>query len=256
MKKLLITFAIFVVLVSGACGKEMEQKKAQVEKAGKVANLATKSFLPSPYVGKIRPLRCLSNSLILVQFNGLNFGKSKSAEELEFMARMFRDADLIVIEEVSTDGTGARAISQLADYLNRTGNKWLYSDSDSTHQSSKKEKYGYLWNDSRIHAVREKPTLISSLSGVLMREPAKMTFIFNGKSFDVFSFHLVPTKDKPINEVVALSRNPEIFSANNVFVVGDFNLDHQKMKNVFEDRLGFRHQIEGRTSLKKSVVEG
>lgn len=256
LKKLLIIFAIFVALVSGACGKETEQKSVQVEKAGKVANLTTKSFLPSPYVGEIRPLRCLPNSLILVQFNGLNFGKSKSAEELDFMAKMFRDVDLIAIEEVSTDGTGAKAVYLLKDFLNRTGNKWLCSVSDPTHKSSKMEKFGFLWKDSRVQAVRDKAVLISSLSGDLMREPAKMTFRVDGKIFDLFSFHLVPTKDKPINEVEALGRNPEIFSANNIFVVGDFNLGHKKLDKVFEDQLGFRHQIEGRTSLKNKVDKG
>lgn len=256
MKKLLIIFAIFVALVSGACGKETEQKKVQVEKAGKVANLATKSLLPSLYVGKIRPLRCLPNSLILVQFNACNFGRSKSDAELVFMAKMFCTTDLIAIEEISTSNFGAQAVAKLSDELNRTGGKWDYAVSDSTHESNGRERYAFLWRSDRIEAFPHKPILVKQFAGDLEREPAKMTFRIAGKIFEVFSFHLVPTNKNPLNEVEVLGVNPEIFSGQNCFLVGDFNLGNKELNQVFERQLNFQHQIEGKTSLKKKNSKG
>ena len=142
MKKLLVALLVFALFFNFGCKRENEKREVS-NFAPSVKVQAAQSG--SPYVSRIKSLRCAKNSLVLVQFNGGNFGKSKSAGELEFMARMFREADLITIQEVSTSDFGARAIAQLDDCLNRTGSKWDYTVSNSTHPSTGKEKFGFLW---------------------------------------------------------------------------------------------------------------
>ncbi|MFZ2193276.1 MAG: endonuclease/exonuclease/phosphatase family protein [Candidatus Moraniibacteriota bacterium] len=252
MKKISIFLLILALLFGTGCQKETTEKNSKV-----LTTAATQTNqAKSPYVTKIIRLNGARNSLVLVSFNGGNFGKSKSAEELEFIAEMFREADLIAIQEVSTSDFGAQAVARLADDLNRKGNKWDYVISNSTHKSKGRERFGFLWKTRRINALPRSANLINSLEDSLEREPAKMFFKVNDKSFSLMSFHLVPTKKNPLNEVIALGHNPDVFPANNAIIVGDFNLGHEKLNSVFENQLNFRHQIEGKTSLKSKLKDG
>lgn len=69
-----------------------------------------------------------SNGLILAQvrvvsWNLQNLGKSKSGDEIAFMANTLRDFDVIALQEVIAGYGGAQAVARLAGELNRTGAK-------------------------------------------------------------------------------------------------------------------------------------
>lgn len=209
-----------------------------------------------PYVEKISRAGYPKESLVLVSWNACNFGRSKSAETIAYMAKLLREADVVALQEVSTSEFGAQAVAKLSDELNRTGAKWDYLVSDATHESPGKERFAFLWRTSRIQAKPRKAILTAGLSGVLEREPAKVNFNIGDKAFTLASFHLVPTAKHPEEEARALSENPAEFSESNTILVGDFNLGHKRLDPFFENQLQFRHQIEGKTSLKAKTGQG
>lgn len=241
MKKLIFSsiFICLTIVIVTFCNTKVNSTETQINK-----NQCT-------YVTEIPKKRIYKNTIRLCSFNACNFGKSKSNEELQFIAKLLRNTDIICIQEVSTSTFGAQAIAKLSDELNRTGAKWYYKTTESTHESDSKERYGFLWR-SNIQ-ISKKPTVVKSLADKLEREPGKITFKINGKLIEIFSFHLVPTKKKPINEVIRVSGN-DIFKTDTIqILLGDFNLSAKSIKPYFENKLGFKHQIEGKTSLKRKL---
>ena len=55
----------------------------------------------------------------LLSWNLENFGKSKSAAEISFIANTIKNFDIIAVQEVVAGDGGAQAIARLADDLNR-----------------------------------------------------------------------------------------------------------------------------------------
>ena len=54
----------------------------------------------------------------LLSWNLENFGKSKSDQEIAFIANTIKDYDIITIQEVVAGNGGAQAVVKLADELN------------------------------------------------------------------------------------------------------------------------------------------
>lgn len=93
----------------------------------------------------------------LCSWNIENIGKSKSEENLEFIANTLRNIDVVAIQEVVAGYGGVQAISKLADKLNRKGAQWDYVISNPTTGSSyKTERYAYLWKTDKVN-LKGKP---------------------------------------------------------------------------------------------------
>lgn len=67
-----------------------------------------------------------------VSWNIQDFGKTKSYDELEEIAELLRDADIVAIQEVVSGFGGAQAVAKLTDILNRKGTQWDYVISNPT----------------------------------------------------------------------------------------------------------------------------
>jgi endonuclease/exonuclease/phosphatase family metal-dependent hydrolase len=74
----------------------------------------------------------LNAQTTLVSWNLKDFGKSKSDEEINFIANTLKNYDVVAIQEVVAGEGGAQAIARLADALNRKGSMWDYSISNPT----------------------------------------------------------------------------------------------------------------------------
>ena len=59
----------------------------------------------------------------IVSWNLQNFGKSKSTEEIQFVANTLRNFDVVALQEIVAGYGGAQAVAKLADELNRMGSK-------------------------------------------------------------------------------------------------------------------------------------
>lgn len=207
------------------------------------------------YVTNIEKRDCPHDSIVLVSWNVCNFGRSKSTETISFMAKLLKNADIVALQEVSTSDWGAQAVAKLADELNRTGFKWDYAVSDPT-EGPGKERFAFLWKTSRMTVIPRKAFLSTVLRDLIDREPAYIKIRVGEKTVTLVSFHLRPMSKNPLAEVEALGKNPEEFSSDQVILVGDFNLNHKQLFPVFENLLGARHNIEGKTSLKNKSDNG
>src|SRR6187399_500 len=127
----------------------------------------------------------------ICSWNLMDFGKSKSDVEMEFIASTVKDYDIVLIQEVvSKDPGGAQAVGRLGEALSRKGAKWEYRISDPTSgdNSYKKERYAFLWKTARVTLVG-KPWLEQKYTVEIDREPFLATFETNEKEFTLVNFH-------------------------------------------------------------------
>ncbi|MFM2135518.1 MAG: hypothetical protein RL021_918, partial [Bacteroidota bacterium] len=123
------------------------------------------------------------DTLSVVTWNIQNLGKSKSDEEIAFMASVLRTFDMVAVQEVVAGVGGAPAVARLADALNRTGSKWDYSTSDPTLSTSgSSERYAFLWKTSRVQRVG-RPTLEQTYRYEIEREPFMIDFRHQSDTF-------------------------------------------------------------------------
>jgi hypothetical protein len=69
-------------------------------------------------------------------------GKSKSDQQIVFIATTIQDFDLIAIQEVA--GYGGAQAARLAGELNRKGTSWDYVISDPTSSRLQTERYAFF----------------------------------------------------------------------------------------------------------------
>lgn len=190
----------------------------------------------------------------LVSWNLKNFGKSKTDQQIMYIANLLSDYDIIAIQEVVVGLEGAKKVAQLAAELNRKGNKWDYTISDPTNSTGKKsERYAYLWKTNYLK-LKGKPFLENKYRDKIEREPYIITFEYKNKDFGIASFHAVPKGSKPEKEIKYLKFFPEQYPKIHFFL-GDFNLGQNH--SVFNPlkALGFSALFKNqKTSLKQECI--
>ncbi len=193
-----------------------------------------------------------TNELTLISWNIRDFGKTKSSEELNKIADIVRDADILAIQEVVAGFGGAQAVAKLSDVLNRKGAQWDYVISDATHSTKYvTERYAFIWKTKHIK-IKDRGELIAALDREIDREPYLMYFYVNGKKFAILNFHSRPFNKNPEAEIEALTAHICDSITAPVILAGDFNVDEKKP--VFDrfKKAGFTTAITGqKTTLKK-----
>ncbi len=198
----------------------------------------------------------LFSQVKIMTWNLKNVGNSKSETEINYIAKVIKEADIVAIQEVVTNPSGAQTIAKLAEELNRkSGAKWDYSISDPTKSSPyRSERYAYIWKTSNVKLVG-KPFLESHYAEEIEREPYMATFKYKQKEFTLVSFHALPTKHQPETEIKYLRFLPEKYPAHNLIFVGDFNL--AESHSVFNPLKKLDYQpmfTKQKTSLKQKCI--
>ena len=194
------------------------------------------------------------DNISFISWNIRDFGKTKNTEELDRIADIVRDVDIVALQEVVAGPGGAQAVAHLADILNRKGSKWDYVVSNPT-KSPKyaTERYAFLWKTSRIK-VEKRGNLISELDSLVDREPFFIDFYKNGRKLSVINFHSRPHDKNPESEIAAITDYlKKSYRQTPLLLVGDFNVDEKKP--VFDNlkNMGFRTAVSNqRTTLKLS----
>ena len=190
--------------------------------------------------------------ITIISWNIQDFGRTKNEQEIEAIANIVRDSDIIAIQEVVAGFGGAQAVAQLADELNRKGAKWDYVISNPT-KSPKYvvERYAFIWKNKHIK-IKNRGSLITELAPVVDREPFKMDFYFNDKKITILNYHSRPHNKNPeaeikpiLNYIVKNIKNP-------VLLAGDFNTKSDN--EVFSDfkNSGFKTSLKNiKTTLKR-----
>ncbi|WP_042278493.1 endonuclease/exonuclease/phosphatase family protein [Nonlabens tegetincola] len=215
--------------------------------------MSIKQFLLILLLSLSIPLSIHAQETSLISWNIRDFGKTKSAEEIESIAKILRDHDIIAIQEVVAGYGGSQAVARLADELNRKGSKWDYSISYATKSPKyKTEKYAFLWKTSKIKVI-EKGALVAELDSCVYREPYRMRFEANGNRFTILNYHSRKYSEQPEVEMSCLSDYMLNHQDENLILAGDYNLpiSHQAF-NILEENK-FKACLNGdKTTLKRT----
>jgi deoxyribonuclease-1-like protein len=193
----------------------------------------------------------------LVSWNVENLGKSKSDEEIAFMANLLNQYDLVALQEVVAGYGGAQAVARLADALNRKGNQWDYTISDPTTSTpSKTERYAFLWKTAKIKKIG-KAWLEEKYAAEMEREPYLCTFEYGNKQFTAVSFHAITKSKQPEREIKYFQFFPSEYPKSNLIIMGDFNCPQShSVFNPFR-KMGFTSAlVNQKTSLKRGCKNG
>jgi deoxyribonuclease-1-like protein len=159
----------------------------------------------------------------LLSWNIENFGKSKSNQEIEFIANTIKDFDIVTIQEVVAGNGGPKAVTKLVDLLNRKGSKWDYRVSTPTSSSAyKTERYAFIWKTSKAK-LKGKPWLEQRFHLEIDREPYYATFEIKGKNITIASFHAITKNKQPETEIKFFKFLPQEYPNLNLVFTGDFN---------------------------------
>ncbi len=203
---------------------------------------------------------CFQSFVLLAQtqvsvlsWNLRNFGKTKTEDQIAFIAATVKDYDLIAIQEVVAGYGGAQAVARLVAALNAQGNNWDYSISDPTSGTPySTERYAFIWKKKRISKTGQ--AWLEQTYGMLIdREPYYARFKAGTASFTLVNFHAIPRKKQPETEIKYFKFLPARYPADHLIFCGDFNLPQSH--TVFNPlrKMGYVPALTGqKTSLKQS----
>jgi len=189
-------------------------------------------------------------------WNIMNFGKSKSDSELEFIATTINNYDIVTIQEVVAGNGGAKAVSRLVAVLNNKGFQWDYAISDvtSSENPSSKERYAFLWKVSQVKKIG-KSWLEQNFQKEIDREPFMSTFEYKGKQFTLTSFHAVPKKKNPESEIKYFKLLPALYPKLNLIFMGDFNCHQSNTVFIPLKKKGYKSILTNqKTSLRQKCI--
>jgi len=192
----------------------------------------------------------------LLSWNLENFGKSKSALEIAFIANTIKDFDIVTIQEVVAGNGGTQAVASLADELNRKGTKWDYRISDPTSSSTyKTERYAFLWKTNAIK-LKGKPWLEQKFHFEIDREPYFATFEIKGKTITIASFHAITKSKQPETEIKYFKLLPQEYPNLNLVFAGDFNCPQSNSVFTSLKKMGFAPILKNQKTSLKTKCKG
>lgn len=192
------------------------------------------------------------DNIDLVSWNIRDFGQTKNNRELDEIAEIVREVDIIAIQEVVAGYGGAQAVAKLTDMLNRKGSKWDYVISDPTNSSKYvTERYAFIWKTKHIK-IKNRGWLVSELDSYIDREPFLLDFYFGQKKFSILNFHSRPFDKDPESEIRALTKFVQNKANTALILAGDFNVDEKEAVFGELKRKGFAATVSNqKTTLKR-----
>jgi len=218
-------------------------------------------FLQSSCHGFQKPSQFDAITLKIITWNIQDLGGSKNDAEIGVIAKILKDFDLVALQEiVAKDPAGAKAVTRIADALNRLGSTWDYSISNATKSSSSyvSERYAFLWKTAKIR-LKKKAFLDKELQDIIEREPYIALFEWkqNNASFYVVNMHARTFNKHPEMEISNFKTYPKRFQTDQFIILGDFNLNekHTVWNPLY--KMGFKSAIFNQpTTLKRTCVDG
>ncbi|MEM9887188.1 MAG: endonuclease/exonuclease/phosphatase family protein [Bacteroidota bacterium] len=207
----------------------------------------------------ITTLILAQNSISILTWNIKDLGRTKDESEIKAISKIMNEHDLIAIQEiVAKDPAGAQKVAEIADLLNRMGNKWDYRISNPTNSPSSyiKERYAYIWKTAKLTQIGGRPYLDESLATICDREPYIAKFkTKSNEEFYTVNFHSRPYNKHPDLEIAAFSSYTQKLNSESVVILGDFNMDeeHKVWKGLYQQ--GFKASIyNSPTTLKRKCT--
>ncbi|HET8837736.1 MAG TPA: endonuclease/exonuclease/phosphatase family protein [Flavobacteriaceae bacterium] len=195
--------------------------------------------------------------LKIASWNLQNFGKTKSEQELNFIANTIKDFDVVGLQEVVAGNGGSQAVAKLAQMLNRKGFKWEYSISDATESSPhSSERYAFLWKTSRVKSL-SSGWLDENFQYKIEREPYFMSFVYEKNEITLVNFHAIPKKKQPETEIKYFKFLPGLYRTENLIFMGDFNIPQSHTVFFPLKKMGYEPVLKNqKTTMKMKCVQG
>lgn len=192
----------------------------------------------------------------VLSWNLENFGKSKSATELNYIAKKVSTYDIIAIQEVVAGYGGAQTVAKIVQLLNEKGFKWEYSISDPTTSSSyKKERYAFIWKSNKAK-LKNKAWLEQKYNLEIDREPYFATFEINKKTITLVNFHAITKKMQPETEIKYFKFLPNEYPTLNLVFLGDFNCPEKHSVFIPLKKMGYDSVLKNqKTTLKQKCKD-
>lgn len=174
-----------------------------------------------------------ANKFTVISWNVKKMGHKNL--DVERIAMLLSDADLITFQEVNKGGPGQDAVRKIMALLS-TREKMCWALSDPP--SGALERYAYIWKNKKIAYVKTDGSILEDCTSSavevaldvkaadkIIREPALGTFYDKTakRKFTFASIHLVPTQKRPQDEVPPLFESFDGY-AGPLIIAGDFNL--------------------------------
>jgi endonuclease/exonuclease/phosphatase family metal-dependent hydrolase len=197
------------------------------------------------------------SQVTICSWNIMNFGKSKSDSELDFIAKTITKYDVISIQEVVAGKGGAQAVARLAAILENKGFHWDYAISDPTSSSNRAsiERYAFIWKTSKVKKIG-RSWLDAYFANEIDREPYMSTFEYQGKQFTIVTFHAVPKKKNPASEIKYFKTYPSLYPKLNLIFMGDFNCPQSHSVFTPLKKMGYKSSlVNQKTSLRQKCIQ-
>ncbi len=193
----------------------------------------------------------------LISWNIRDFGKTKNGTELEKIADLVKDTDILAIQEVVAGYGGAQAVAKLSDILNRKGAQWDYVISNPTNSPKyATERYAFIWKTKNIK-IKNRGWLLDELNPDIDREPFLLDFYLNKQKFTVVNFHSRPHDKNPESEIEALSNFVVDSLRTPLIIAGDFNMNEKEPVFDLLKSKGYKVTITNqKTTLKRTCKRG
>lgn len=163
------------------------------------------------------------SAVSICSWNLQDLGQSKDEQEIDYIASVIVQYDIIAIQEVVAGVGGAQAVARLVDAMNRKGKSWDYTISDPTRSSSyKTERYAYIWNKKTVSRIGDG-WLDNQYAIEIDREPYFATFKKEGKDFTLVNFHAITKSKQPETEIKYFKLFPTLYPNLKLIFCGDFN---------------------------------
>ncbi|WP_044101728.1 endonuclease/exonuclease/phosphatase family protein [Neolewinella persica] len=180
-----------------------------------------------------------AQELRLVSWNVQDMGRTITDADIDRMAALLRDADVVAIQEVvAKDPAGAQRVAALDAALDRTGTEWDYRISPPTSSTSSydKERYAFLWRRSKVKMLRYQ--LDNTVADAVVREPFWLEVAVKGFPEPIWlvNFHSLPHAKGPEQEIPYLIDYPDRVSGQPLIYLGDWNMkpDHKAFRPLFD----------------------
>ncbi|UZO81531.1 endonuclease/exonuclease/phosphatase family protein [Aquimarina sp. ERC-38] len=196
------------------------------------------------------------NEIRLISWNIQDFGKTKNEEELNEIAEIVREADIVAIQEVVAGYGGAQAVAKLSGILNRKGAQWDYVISDPTNSPKyATERYAVIWKTKHIK-IKNRGKLISELDTLVDREPFLIDFYINDKRLSLVNFHSRPYNKNPEAEIKAITKHLINTFSTPIMLTGDFNVNEAKPVFDHFKNNGYYTAIKNQQTTLKRACKG
>ncbi|MBC7643040.1 MAG: endonuclease/exonuclease/phosphatase family protein [Flavobacterium sp.] len=194
----------------------------------------------------------LNAQVKVLSWNLENFGKSKSDDEIKYIAIKLKTYDIVAIQEVVAGYGGAQAVAKLADNLDRLGSKWDYVISDPTTSSAyKTERYAFIWKTNNVKKIGDA-WLEQKYNLEIDREPFYCTFESYNKQFTLVNFHAITKNKQPETEIKYFKFLPAQYPDLNLIFLGDFNCPQSHTVFFPLRKIGYESILHNqKTSLKQ-----